>query len=60
MTRQVKSEVQLSFELWAKAHKFKCEWDGERCIYESAFTQGAWMAFEEGDRQGSEWALSRL
>ena len=60
MTRQVKSETQLDFELWAKAHKFRCEWDMENRIYESAFTQAAWMAFEEGERQGREWQASRL
>jgi len=48
---KIKSELQLGFERWAGSHQFLCDWDIEHKIYTNVYTQGAWMAFEEGYRQ---------
>ena len=53
-----KSGLQLCFEIWAEAHNFTCGWDTIKQIYTNAFTHGAWMAFEEGERQGREWIVN--
>ena len=39
------------FEVWAKDHKFNCDWDSDLGIYVSAFTQGAWIAYREADEK---------
>lgn len=45
-------DIKLSFEKWAKEHKFILSKDNELDIYANVYTQGAWMAYQAGCNKG--------
>ena len=49
--KKIKTTLQRVFEVWAKDHKFNCDWDADLGLYVSAFTQGAWIAYREADEK---------